>query len=295
MDALAEADAAVRRLDRQRGRATRRAELLVTAARAALAAGEPGTAHERASAAARAFAAQRRDWWSVHSRLLVLWSRLGTGIRSPQLVRDAEDIARRLSALGSDEAVSARLLAGRAALAVGRIEVAEYQLSLAARARHRGPALARASGWLAEALRAQAAGRTRRTLDACRRGLQVLHQYRLTLGATELRARASAHGVELVAVALRACLRTGGARQLLVWGEHWRATAIAVPPVRPPEDRTLHVELARYAASVTGRPTKLPPKGASGRRAAPGPDSAEREIRGLCIGRGRRGQRVDLA
>ena len=42
-DALAEADTAIARLDLLRGQATRRAELLLTAARAALAAGDPAT------------------------------------------------------------------------------------------------------------------------------------------------------------------------------------------------------------------------------------------------------------
>src|SRR5204862_6569627 len=75
----------------------------------------------------------------------------------------------------------------------------------------------------------------------------------LTLGASELRAQATAHGTELVGTALRACLAGPvDARRLLVWGEHWRATALAVPPVRPPEDRQLHAELARYR-EITSR------------------------------------------
>jgi tetratricopeptide (TPR) repeat protein len=263
VDALAEADAAIRRLDALRGQATRRAELLVSAARAALATGDPQTAYQRATAASRAFAAQRRDWWSAHSRLLVLQSRLATGVHSERLAREAERTARRLVALGSDESTRAYLLAGRAALALDRPATAERHLALAARARYRGPALARTSGWLAEALRAETAGRTRRTLDACRRGLQVLDQHRLTLGASELRAQATAHGVDLVGTALRTCLREGGsARQLLVWCERWRATTLTVPPARPPGDRQLHAELARYreissrldAAAAAGAP-----------------------------------------
>ena len=75
--------------------------------------------------------------------------------------------------------------------------------SAAARSRRHGPALARASGWLGEALRAEAAADPRRMLAACRRGLEVLDEYRLTLGASELRAQATAHGTELAVLAQR--------------------------------------------------------------------------------------------
>jgi len=251
-DALAEADAAIRELDHARGQRTRRAELLHTAARAALDAGDARTAHERATAAARVFAAQHRDWWTVHSRLLVLRAREVMDSGDPRLVRDAQLVARRLDALGSDQAALAHLLTGRVALAQGRLLVADRHLAVAARARYHGPALGQVVGWLAEALRRQAAGRPGHAMAACRAGLRVLHQHRLTLGAAELRAQASAHGAELVALALRTCLEgPGSARRLLVWGEHWRATALAVPPVRPPDDRHLQAELARYRALST--------------------------------------------
>jgi hypothetical protein len=72
----------------------------------------------------------------------------------------------------------------------------------------------------------------------------------LTLGATELRAQATARGAELTALAQRVCLRTGPPRRLLLWAERWRATALAVPPVRSPEDRALRADLARYRAAA---------------------------------------------
>lgn len=251
-DALAEADSAIALIDQLRGQPTRRAELLLTAARAALAAGDPVTAGARALAAGRLFAAQRRGWWSAHSRLLFLQSRLAAGTSAVGRTAEASELAQRLTALGSPEAVQARLLAGRAALRVGRIGDAQAQLAIAARARHRGPALTRASGWLAEALLADSAGQTRRTLAACRRGLAVLRAHSLTLGASELRAQATAHGLELAELAQRVCLRTGPPRRLLVWSERWRATAAAVPPVRPPDDGELLTDLACYR-EVTGR------------------------------------------
>src|SRR3712207_7379872 len=45
--------------------------------------------------------------------------------------------------------------------------------------------------------------------------------------SSELRARATAHGAELAAVAQRHALRTARPRLLLRWSERWRAAALA--------------------------------------------------------------------
>ena len=104
--------------------------------------------------------------------------------------------------------------------------------------------MARASGWLSEALRAEAAGQPHRLLAACRRGLEVLDEHRFTFGASELRAQATAHGSELAAIAQRHAARAHRPRLLLAWSERWRATALAVPAVRPPADEELNTGLA---------------------------------------------------
>jgi tetratricopeptide (TPR) repeat protein len=260
LEALGRADAALARLVAQRGQATRRAELLLTAARAALSAGDVGTASARARAACRLFAAQRRTWWSAHGRLLLLQCRLAAGETTAQLVRDAVRCARQLAELGAAESSSAHLLAAQGALALGRPAQAGPLLAAVARVRHRGPALSRVTGWLARALQADAAGATRRTLDACRRGLAELQAHHLTLGAPELRAQATRHGAELAALATRTCLRGGPPRRLLVWSERWRATALAVPAVRPPPDQALQATLTRYreiSSRLAGGPPPL--------------------------------------
>jgi hypothetical protein len=161
------------------------------------------------------------------------------------LFREAADLADRLTALGAAEAADAHLLAGRIARGLGRSADADRHLAKAARTRHRGNALTRAGGWLAEALRADAAGDPRRTFQACRRGLDFLDEHRLTLGAPELRATATAHGAELAALALRVALAAGQPRRLLAWAERWRATALAVPQVRPPAESALRAALTR--------------------------------------------------
>src|SRR6266545_4863151 len=235
-DALEEADRAIRGLEQVRGQATKRAELLLTAANSALAAADTRAAMERAGAARRLFGAQQRPWWRAHAGFLLVRAGFAAGMASGRLLRQAERTAALLDGLRAGDASQAHLLAGRTALALARFQDADRHLAIAARARRRGPVLYRAGGWLAEALRAEAVAGPRQVLNACRRGLDLLDEHRDTLGASELRAQATAHGAELAALAQRQALRAGRPRRLLVWSERWRATALAVPPVRPPDD-----------------------------------------------------------
>ncbi|MFD2352549.1 hypothetical protein ACFSTC_29600 [Nonomuraea ferruginea] len=154
--------------------------------------------------------------------------------------------------MSSPDVPLAHLIAGRLALALGRTAVARTHLAAAARGRRHGPALSRAVAWLAEALRAEAEHDPARLMRACRRGLDVLDQHRATLGSSELRAQASAHGAELAALGQRHALRLDRPRLLLAWSERWRATALAVPSVRPPDDERLQADLAAIRA-VTDR------------------------------------------
>jgi hypothetical protein len=252
-DALRQADAAVRSFPGNGGQATKKAELLLSAAQAALAAAQPQLATARAQAARRMFGAQGRPWWRSHAWLLQVQARHAAGPPSARLLSQAEQLAVSLDDLGSDHAQQARLLAGRMALALGRPQDADRHFAIAALSRHRHvAALARAQGWLAEALRADASGNQRRLLGACHRGLALLDEHLLTLGASELRAQATAHGAELAALAQRAALRSGRPRQLLGWSERWRAAALAVPPARQAGDAELQAELTALR-DVTSR------------------------------------------
>ncbi|MFI6813639.1 CHAT domain-containing protein [Nonomuraea sp. NPDC050328] len=313
-DALREADAGAERMDRLGGPASRRAELVLTAARAALAFGDHATAIDRAEAAARAFTAQRRPWWAAHARLTLATARHATPrpeapttpttaphaeappsptttghleapasreatvhseepgspepaphpqepasrepVRHPRpddpaaLAQEAAAVAARLQELGSPDAPRAWLLAGRTAAAAGRTGEAGAHLARAARARHRGPAYARVDGWLAQALLAGMAGREAGVLAACRRGLDLLDEHRMTLGAAELRAGVGAQGAELATLAQRVV--GDHPRRLLAWSERWRASALSVPPARPPEDPLLMRDLTAFR-EISGR------------------------------------------
>jgi hypothetical protein len=243
-EALADADGTADEIERVRGQSTKKAELLLVAADCALAAAQPQTALDRAQAAYRMYRSQHNSWRLARTRLVLVQAKFATGQVAPQLLREANWAAARLEALGSGDATQAHLLAGRVALELGRRAEADRHFTAAARSRRHGPAMSRASGWLGAALRAHAAGQSRRLLHACRRGLEVLDEHRFTLGASELRAQATAHGAELAVLAQRHAVRAHRPRLLLTWSERWRATALAVPPVRPSADRELNAGLA---------------------------------------------------
>jgi len=232
-DALAEAESAVRDIETIRGRSTKKAELLLTAAHCALAAQQPRKALDWAKAACNLFRAQQSSWWLARASLVYVQARHAVGPVSVDLLRAADRTASRLEDLACGDATQAHLLAGRVAIELGRTADAECHLVRAARTRRHGSAMSRASGWLSEALRAEAADHPRRMLVACRRGLDVLDEHRFALGASELRAQATAHGSELALLAQRHAARARRPRLLLTWSERWRATALAVPSVRP--------------------------------------------------------------
>jgi tetratricopeptide (TPR) repeat protein len=251
-DALAEAEAALGEIEEIHGQTTEKADLLLMAANCALAAAQAQAALDWARAAYRLFRSQRRPWQQAHTARVLIEARYKVGPVSAPLLREANRAAARLDELGSSDAAQAHLLAGRVALELGRRDDAERHLAALARIRRRGPALSRVSGWLGEALRAEAAGRPSRMLTACRRGLDVLDEHRLGLGASELRAQATVHGAELAALAQRHAVRARRPRLLLTWSERWRATAYAVPPVRPSADAELNAHLAALRTVTRG-------------------------------------------
>lgn len=243
-DAHAETDTAIQRHSAPGiRRSTRFAELLHSAATAALAAGDPEAATERAEQAARLFARQRRERWSARTRLVLVQARHAEGDASLSAYRLACSVARQLDALRADEAPEAHLLAGRMAMLRGNPGSAVTHLSAAAR-RRTGPAVGRSRAWLARALMAESRGQEPEMLAACRRGLAVVAECQQMLGASEMRAAVTAHGAELAAIGQRAALRLGDARRLLAWSERWRATTQTVTPARPPADEELAREMS---------------------------------------------------
>jgi tetratricopeptide (TPR) repeat protein len=242
-EAAQEADTGLSRLPPGGEMAYKKADLLFTAANAALAAGDPASARERARQARRLFRTQKRTIWEARAGLVLAEARYGTGEHSVALLRYAEEVAAGLETSRAGEAMQAHLLAGRIALSRGSVAEADPHLEHAAKSRYRGPPLPRSIAWLARALQADARGNPRVTVMACARGLDALEEHQMRLGATELRAYGTAHGAELATLAQRDALRRGDVRRLLFWSERWRATALAARSTTPREDKELAAEL----------------------------------------------------
>jgi tetratricopeptide (TPR) repeat protein len=243
------------------------AELLLTAAQAALAAGDHEAAQRNASRAARQFEAQLRPTWAHRAQLLATQTQylavraqlrnrarsgLGHSASSPPVTRRRLRRLLRISGetvvlLTNDHAPElavAQVLHGRIAHDLGRDDEAAVSFEQAAQARTRGTGLAKAAGWLAAALLADLRDDRRALLHACRAGLDAVDEHRALMGDLELRALASRHGNELATLAFHSMAAKGDARGMLWWIERWRATGLSATPVKPPTDARLERDLA---------------------------------------------------
>lgn len=262
LDALRSGSEAVELLRRTGASPAYRANALVRAGDAALAAGDLCLARRYATEAVRLFRRQGRTRGETVARLAVIRARYASGEPTRRLLRDAAAVALAADGHRVVEVVEAHLLAGQIALALADSAAATPHLLRAAQGRSSGSALGRVLGWHAAALQARVAGRRRRVFEACERGLQMLDAHQLTLGALEMRVAATAHGAQLTALAVREAVAADDSHLLLAWAERWRATAFTLPPVRPPDDtelanelgalRNLHFRLKE--ATAEGRP-----------------------------------------
>jgi tetratricopeptide (TPR) repeat protein len=259
-----------------------RADALLTAASAGLAAGDARDAVEDARGAGRLFRQQGRARSAFRAQRTELLARWRCGEANMTMLRAAELVADQLGELRDPDAMEARLLAGRLALTLDRYAEADRHLAAVALGRRHGSAISRATGWLARALQAELNDDSRTMLGACRRGLDVLDEHRLTMGATEMRARASVHGAELAALATRHAARSGDPKALLLWSERWRATALTAAPVRPPDDDELASELSALRG-LTRRIAELRAEGASTVHAEKEQAGLEASVRGRML------------
>ncbi len=156
-----------------------------------------------------------------------------------------------------------RTFHARVALALGRPEAARLELADVGPARSRGPAELRARAWHATALLRLADDDPAGAKRALRRGLDVIDEHRALLGATELRAGIATQGRDLARLGLRLAISDGRAWEILRWAERWRAGALRLPPVTPPDDPVLtsaleelrEVRGAQREATLAGEPS----------------------------------------
>jgi CHAT domain-containing protein len=81
-------------------------------------------------------------------------------------------------------------------------------------------------------------------------GLRVLDEHRATLGATDLRASASGHRVDLARLGLRIAVQEGHAARAFAWAERGRASHLLLRPARSPDDPELARALAELRATT---------------------------------------------
>jgi hypothetical protein len=162
------------------------------------------------------------------------------------------------------EALRARQLVARAAAEAGALALARREAAAAAPLGRRGAVADRVGHWHVEGLLRHARGDARGAERALKRGLELVEGYRAAFGAVELRATASAIGVELAEAGLRIALGAGDAEDVLAWAERLRGNALRLPPLSPAPDLSLRsgqTELRRVAAQMraaeeSGRPVR---------------------------------------
>jgi len=79
---------------------------------------------------------------------------------------------------------------------------------------------------------------------AVRAGLAILDQFQASLGATDIRASASAHAEDLARLGLELAVESGDPRSIFAATERGRAGALRFRSARPPEDAKLAADLA---------------------------------------------------
>jgi tetratricopeptide (TPR) repeat protein len=221
------------------------AEALLRLAAAARLAGRHGQALDAARQARELLRAQHRDSWAAFADFLALQARIGLDEAGDVSAGDIVSVADELQAAGFEQqALHARLLAGKVAVAGGEIEGGRRQLALAARARESGPADLRVQAWLAQALLCAAEGDATGIDRAARAGLGVVDSYQAMLGASDARAAVAGHAAELGAMGLAVAAASRDTRRLFGWMERTRAGSLRFAPVTPPDDAALAAELA---------------------------------------------------
>ena len=148
-------------------------------------------------------------------------------------------------------ALEARLLAGQLACGVAGPAWPARNSSKRPGNAAGGPALQRAQGWYAEALQRRASGDRRGATVAARTALRIMDEHRAGLGATDLRAHASGHRVEVAEFGLRMAFDSGQPARVLEWAEQGRASHLMLRPVRPPSDPGLAAALSELRVTVS--------------------------------------------
>lgn len=239
-------------------------EVRLLLAQSAAVAGRHERAIDQASRAVREFERQQRPAWAVLGRFVVAQVRSTRGQLRPSDVGRLAELADSLAtSRWLVAALETRLMAGRLAWSLGDRAEGGRLIGIAAQSRTQGHVMLRARAWYAEALLREDRGNRRGARIAVRCGLRVIDDHRATFGASDLRAHASGHRVDLSELGLAMALADGKPGRVLEWAEEGRASHLRLRPIRPPDDPVLAQTLGELRAIAreieatigAGRPT----------------------------------------
>ncbi len=223
--------------------------------RLTLLAGDPVRARALALRAQRSFAAQGRQLHAARARGFALAASVAAGRVSASELRSGRRAAAVLSDAGwREDALRLRLTVARAAIALGSVQLARRELAAASRLRRHTAVADRVETWHVTALIRSGEGDTAGALRAAREGLRLLELHRAALGASELRATASATGADLARLGLAIALSQRRPGALFEWAEALRGNALRLAPVTPPESPELRdamTELRQVSAEIS--------------------------------------------
>jgi len=202
-------------------------EAQLRVARVALLADDLSVADDAAGRAVVSFRRQQRTGWAARAVVVRTEARLQWGSVTREDLQHVRRAATTLERLAhTAEAVEGHLTAGRAAVALDRTAWATASFDRAHALARGSSMLTRLRGRMAAAASATIRDDRSRALRHCREGLADLQRHRRLLGSTELRVLASAHGVELGQIALRAMTQSSSEVDVFNWLERNRSAAL---------------------------------------------------------------------
>ncbi|MDQ6804459.1 MAG: CHAT domain-containing protein [Actinomycetota bacterium] len=225
------------------------------AIRLSLLAGDAAGARKLALQAQRSFASQQRRLHAARAGGFALAAAIAEGEVRPSALASGRRAAATLAAAGwHQDALRIKVAVARAATELGSLRVARRELTACSTLLRRGRVADRIEAKHVEALIRLAEGDRPGAQGAARSGLRLLEDHRAALGASDLRATASAIGAELAQLGLRIAVTEGRPGPLFDWAEALRGSALRLAPVTPPKSRDLRermTELRQVSAEIT--------------------------------------------
>jgi CHAT domain-containing protein len=209
----------------------------------ALASGDSATAAAMATSARRSFAARGQTTFSSQATLIVLAAATRDQSVSRSALRAGSKATRHLEADGRTlDALRGHLVLARAAAVRGYTRTANREIAAARPLDRRGAIVDRIELRYVQALQCLQRADARQAERRLRSGLDLLEAYRSTLGAADLRATASALGVDLSRLGVSIAGASRDPASLLAWAERLRGNALRAPPASISNDSRLRRE-----------------------------------------------------